>query len=133
MTSTDLLDSDGRSAQALRDAGLAVESRPRGALEVVVLHCLKDIRGIKWTDLPAEIKEYAEMRFHSAVPDDAPADPSPLKRKKYGAEDAYSIYGVDPEKGAIAVVRPDGYVGLIATLEEGSRVLAYLSKWIRQR
>lgn len=133
LTSTDLLDSDGRSAQALRDAGLAVEDRLQGALEIVVLHRLKDIRGINWIDLPPEVKKHAEMRFHSAVPDDVPTDPSPLKRKKYGAEDAYSIYGVDPEKGAMAVVRPDGYIGLIAALDEGSRVRAYLSKWIRQR
>ncbi|KAI0098138.1 FAD binding domain-containing protein [Nemania sp. FL0031] len=32
---------------------------------------------------------------------------------------AYEGYGVDPEEGALVVVRPDGYVGLVAGVEEG--------------
>ncbi|KAI1821625.1 FAD binding domain-containing protein [Xylaria intraflava] len=31
---------------------------------------------------------------------------------------AYEGYGVDPAKGALVVVRPDGYVGLVASIEE---------------
>jgi phenol 2-monooxygenase (NADPH) len=31
---------------------------------------------------------------------------------------AYEGYGVDPEEGALVVVRPDGYVGLVASVEE---------------
>ncbi|KAI1195322.1 FAD binding domain-containing protein [Nemania serpens] len=32
---------------------------------------------------------------------------------------AYEGYGVDAEKGALVIVRPDGYVGLVAGVEEG--------------
>ncbi|KAI0454681.1 FAD binding domain-containing protein [Xylaria acuta] len=31
---------------------------------------------------------------------------------------AYEGYGVDPEEGALVIVRPDGYVGLVASVEE---------------
>ncbi|KAI1080402.1 FAD binding domain-containing protein [Whalleya microplaca] len=34
---------------------------------------------------------------------------------------AYEGYGVDKERGALVVVRPDGYVGLVAGLEEEGR------------
>ena len=90
------------------------------------------IRGIEWDKLPPEIKKHAEMRFHSGLADYAPADPRPSRRKKYGAEDVYEIYGVNHEHGAMAVVRPDGYIGLIASLDEGSRVTGYLRRWIKQ-
>lgn len=32
---------------------------------------------------------------------------------------AYEGYGVCPDRGAVVVVRPDGYVGLVASLEDG--------------
>lgn len=35
-----------------------------------------------------------------------------------GGGRAYEGYGVDPEEGALVVVRPDGYVGLVASVEE---------------
>ncbi|KAI0202839.1 FAD binding domain-containing protein [Astrocystis sublimbata] len=31
---------------------------------------------------------------------------------------AYEGYGVDPEEGALVIVRPDGYVGLVTSIEE---------------
>lgn len=48
----------------------------------------------------------------------------------YDLEDAYQIYGVDPGKGALVVVRPDGYVGVVAHLKDVQRVDAYLSRLI---
>lgn len=46
----------------------------------------------------------------------------------YELEDAYRIYGVDPAHGALVVVRPDGYVGLITELSDIARVDTYLSR-----
>ncbi|BAE60182.1 unnamed protein product [Aspergillus oryzae RIB40] len=42
------------------------------------------------------------MRFHSG----------------YETDDIYAVYGVDPAQGALAVIRPDGYVGTIAALDD---------------
>ena len=46
-------------------------------------------------------------------------------------EDAYGVYGVSKERGAIAVVRPDGYVGCITSSEEVGRVEGYLRGCLR--
>lgn len=46
-------------------------------------------------------------------------------------EDAYKIYGVDPTEGALIVVRPDGYVGIVARLDEAVQVDEYLKGCIR--
>jgi phenol 2-monooxygenase len=35
---------------------------------------------------------------------------------------AYEKYGVDPEKGAVVVVRPDQYVAKILQLDDGNAV-----------
>lgn len=48
----------------------------------------------------------------------------------YELQDAYQIYGVDPAKGALVVVRPDGYVGVVAHLNDVGRVDAYLNRLI---
>jgi len=47
-------------------------------------------------------------------------------------QDAYKTYGVDPEKGALAVVRPDGYVGVIAGLGDTERIGEYLRGCLRE-
>ena len=46
-------------------------------------------------------------------------------------DDAYTIYGVDPAKGVLLVVRPDGYVGVVASLDDVQRVDRYLKSCIR--
>ena len=48
-------------------------------------------------------------------------------------QDAYSVYGVAKEKGAMVVVRPDGYVGCLGELgEDGlARVERYLRACLR--
>ncbi|KAE8326867.1 hypothetical protein BDV39DRAFT_176331 [Aspergillus sergii] len=51
------------------------------------------------------------MRFHSG----------------YEIDDVYAVYGVDPAQGALAVIRPDGYVGTIAALGDVSRIERYIA------
>ena len=43
-----------------------------------------------------------------------------------GEDDAYSIYGVPEHQGAIVVVRPDGYVGVVTHLWEVEQVFEHL-------
>ena len=43
-----------------------------------------------------------------------------------GIDDVYGIYGVNAREGTIAVVRPDGYVGLVTTLKDAKRVIGFL-------
>jgi hypothetical protein len=69
-----------------------------------------------WNDIPHEVKQYSEMAFYSG----------------YEMDDVYSIYRVDPSKGALAVVRPDGYVGILAELGDVQRIDNYLGAMIRR-
>jgi hypothetical protein len=62
------------------------------------------------------VKEQAEMSFYNG----------------YELEDVYRIYGVDPTKGAMVVVRPDGYVGTVAELGDSSRVERFLERIIKR-
>lgn len=68
-----------------------------------------------WQDIPHAVKEHSEMSFYSG----------------YEIDDVYATYGVDPEKGALAIVRPDGYVGVIASLADVNRAERYLEALIR--
>ncbi|KAK4498769.1 hypothetical protein PRZ48_009279 [Zasmidium cellare] len=81
--------------------------------------------GLPWRSLPPVIKARAEMRFHSARPNETPAGQLQNFRHALAAEDAYAIYGVDPCKGAIVAIRPDGYVGVVAALGDVSRIQRY--------
>jgi phenol 2-monooxygenase len=87
---------------------------PAGIIELVVLHALESNTFI-WTDIPEVVKAEAEMRFYNGTE----------------LENAYKIYGIDPEKGAVAVVRPDGYIGTVAGLADTSRIDAYLKGCLR--
>ena len=80
-----------------------------------MLHALKPNTFV-WKDIPNVVRVEAEMRFYNGTE----------------LEDAYSIYGVSPEKGALAVVRPDGYVGVIAELKDTDRVRTYLKGCLRE-
>lgn len=88
---------------------------PAGIIELVVLHALKSNTFI-WTDIPEAVKTHSEMRFYNGTE----------------LEDAYQIYGVDPGNGAIAIVRPDGYIGTIAELNDTERVGKYLKRCLRE-
>lgn len=47
-------------------------------------------------------------------------------------EDAYESYKVSKDKGAVVVVRPDGYVGTISHLESYQIVEAYFRRTLRE-
>ncbi|KAJ5688962.1 hypothetical protein N7462_003354 [Penicillium macrosclerotiorum] len=115
LASNDLLDRNSASAQALEAIALLAAKFPVSVIEQIVLHPSLH-RHFEWDDIPACVKQHAEMRFH---------DGSAL-------DDAYSIYGVDPARGALAVIRPDGYVGVVARLEDIARVEEYLKQCIRE-
>lgn len=68
-----------------------------------------------WGDIPKAVKEHSEMTFYNG----------------YEMDDVYGIYGVDPEKGAVAIVRPDGYIGIVASLTNITRAQRYLAALIR--
>ena len=42
----------------------------------------------------------------------------------------YEHYGIDPEKGAIVIVRPDGYVGMVAPLDNIQDVNEYFAAFM---
>jgi phenol 2-monooxygenase len=46
---------------------------------------------------------------------------------------AYSAYGIDRSAGAIVVVRPDGYVGLVAPIEDVGVLNTYFANFMIQR
>ena len=66
--------------------------------------------------MPAVVKYHSEMRFYNG----------------YAPSDAYKLYGVDPDAGALAVVRPDGYVGAVARLEDMGRIEEYLARCLKR-
>ncbi|KAJ5912822.1 hypothetical protein N7504_001705 [Penicillium tannophilum] len=114
LTSTDLLDRKSASAETLTRVSQLVSQFPASVVEQIILHPALD-RPFEWGDIPACVKQNAEMRFY---------DGSAL-------DDAYGIYGVDPAKGALAVIRPDGYVGVVVRLNEVVRGEDYLKGCIR--
>lgn len=114
LASQDLLDRDSVSAKALERTAMLVTKFPASTIEQIVLHPRLH-RSFEWGDIPACVKQTSEMRFY---------DGSALG-------DAYSIYGVDPAHGALAVIRPDGYVGVVAQLDDVRQVEDYLQACIR--
>lgn len=110
-TSLDLVQKEGRSAKSLTQVGQSIlPSFPAGTVELVVLHPFLE-RSFEWVDIPGTVKKLAEMRFHGPIDDSL-----------------YSTYGVDTNEGALVVVRPDGYVGVISSLVDVAQVDSYLSK-----
>jgi phenol 2-monooxygenase len=108
LASNDLLDRSGVTQPSLVSCIDIMQRFPAGTIDLVVLHPLKT--RFEWTDIPPNVKGVAEMRTYG------------LSRK----EDAYEIYGVCKDKGLIAVVRPDGYVGMLAPLSGPNEVEGYL-------
>src|ERR1700722_17200786 len=89
-TSNDLLSPTGTSASALHEISFLLRLFAAGIIELVALHTLPS-NSFAWTDIPVVVREEAEMTFYNGTE----------------LEDAYSVYGVNPERGAVAVVRPD--------------------------
>jgi phenol 2-monooxygenase len=79
-------------------------------IEIVVIHPPLP-NSFVWKDIPTTVKKHSEMRFYGAETDTV-----------------YNTYGVSQNRGAIAVVRPDGYVGLVAGLSGTSLAEEYLSR-----
>jgi phenol 2-monooxygenase len=107
-TSNDLLDKSGVSQSSLQSCSEIVQRFPEGTIDLVFLHSLKT--RFEWTDIPPSVKQLAEMRTYG------------LSRK----EDAYEVYGVSKDEGLVAVVRPDGYVGMLAMLSSTEEVEEFL-------
>jgi phenol 2-monooxygenase len=107
LASNDLLDTLGSSQSALVSCVENIQQFPAGMIDLVVIHPLA--KRFEWTDIPSDVKEVAEMRVYG------------LSNK----EDAYEIYGISKDGGIIAVVRPDGYVGMLAPLSGSALVEAY--------
>lgn len=70
----------------------------------------------EWTDIPRSVKRLAEMGTYGIA----------------NHEDAYEVYGVSKDKGAVVVVRPDGYVGTISHLDSYEIVDAYFKRTVRE-
>ncbi|KAJ9367457.1 hypothetical protein DTO282E5_7830 [Paecilomyces variotii] len=116
LTSDDLLDPHGESAKALSALSTSIISRsPSSLIEQIVIHPKLPQDVFDWKDILPEIKLHSEMRFYSG----------------FAIDDAYATYGIDPKKGAIVAVRPDGYVGAIAALEDTERVKNYIGRCVR--
>jgi phenol 2-monooxygenase len=110
-TATDLTTPNGMSARALDTICNAVlPTFPPSTIELVVVHPSKT-RVFEWSDVPECVKKNAEMSFHGPV-----------------EGDLYGTYGVREGSGAVAVIRPDGYVGQIKALVDAGDIVAYLSK-----
>lgn len=114
LTSSDLLNPEGTSARTLVALGAIIPQFPQSVLEQVVIHP-KLGKDFMWNDIPREVKQYSEMSFYSG----------------YELDDVYGTFGVDPAQGALAIVRPDGYVGIVAELGDDKRVEQYLKTLIR--
>ena len=114
LTSRDLLDSTGASQAALRSAESTLSRYPQGVIDLIVIHPLP--QRFEWTDVPRFVKRVAEMRTYG------------IARK----EDAYEVYGVSKEQGAVSVVRPDGYVGTISELASFQTFVEYFKRNLRE-
>ena len=108
LASNDFIDKSGVSQLSLISCSKIIEHFPAGTIDLVVIHPLK--KRFEWTEIPASVKQLAEMRTYG------------LSQK----EDAYEIYGVSQDEGRIAVIRPDGYIGTVATLSGTVQVEEYL-------
>ncbi|KAL2821312.1 thioredoxin-like protein [Aspergillus cavernicola] len=113
LLSSDLLDLNGVSATALNSIAALVPQYPPSLLEQIIIY--PRLPGeVTWDNIPSCVKEQAEMTFYNG----------------HDLDDAYQIYGIDPTHGALVVIRPDGYVGIIAELGDTSRVEGYLSRLV---
>mgnify|MGYP003624092549 CR=1 FL=1 len=108
-TSNDLVEKTGASQLALLSCIETIQHFPAGLINLMVLNSLT--KRFEWHDLPSAMKEVAEMRTYG------------LSKK----EDVYEIYGVSKDQGLIAVVRPDGYIGIITPLVGAASVKDYFS------
>jgi len=75
---------------------------------------------VNYTDLPEAFRPH----WSKVLLDDTDM----FKRAGGGG---YERYGVDPERGAVIVVRPDGYVGIVAPYENVEDLEAYFEPFLK--
>jgi phenol 2-monooxygenase len=80
---------------------------PAGVIELLIMYPPRQDR-FEWVDLPDCVKRDAEMRTFGTT------------------EEVYNKYGVNTARGAVVVVRPDGYVGTICAIENTEGLMRYL-------
>jgi len=107
LANNDLLDSSGVSQSSLQSCIDIIQKFPAGIIELLILHPIG--KRFEWSDLPSNMKGLAEMRTYGLAK----------------GQDAYEVYGVSKDKGIIAVVRPDGYVGMLTPLSDAKSVEDY--------
>ncbi|PKY00671.1 hypothetical protein P168DRAFT_243245 [Aspergillus campestris IBT 28561] len=116
LASSDLLDPQGTSSQTLKYLTESLlPSYAPSTIEMVAVHPGLPSR-LNLNALPSRVKQYCEMSFY---------DGSKI-------DDAYQIFGVDNKRGVLAVVRPDGYVGVVAELGDVGRIDDYLQKCVQR-
>ena len=98
----------------MHSAEATLSRHMRGVIDLIVIHPLQ--QRFEWTDIPRSVKQLAEMRTYGIA-------------KK---EDAYKVYGVCKDEGAVVIVRPDGYVGTISHLGSYEIVNAYFKRTLRE-
>jgi phenol 2-monooxygenase len=107
-TTQDLISPTGSSATCLvRLCDSTIPQYPKGALRLLILYPPLKKR-FEWAELPACVKRDAEMTTFVAT------------------EEVYNKYGVNPARGVVAVVRPDGYVGTMCAIEDSEGLTQYL-------
>jgi phenol 2-monooxygenase len=115
LASNDLLEPHGTSQKALQSCSKILADFPSGVIDLVVLQPLT--ARFEWTHIPSCVKELAEMKTYSLA-----------KR-----EDAYGIYGINKEEGALVVIRPDGYVGVLGRLDAPGLAEGYFEGCLRKK
>lgn len=93
-----------------RLATALVPRYPKGSVHPVIVFPGSEMADVDWSIFPEAIQKSMEMDVFGAT------------------NDTYVLYGIDPEEGAIAVVRPDQFVGTIASLADLEKITAYLDR-----
>ena len=64
--------------------------------------------------------------------DSLPAPLNSWKYRIYSDKDSsvHTSLGVDPEVGAMALVRPDGFISIVTGLDEGRKITSFMTKYL---
>lgn len=78
-----------------------------------------ELRGLTFMDVPLALRPHWSKVLRD-------------QKDTRGAQggDAYATFGIDTQAGAIICVRPDGYVGMVAPLDQADSVAAYFSSFM---
>ncbi|TGZ79527.1 hypothetical protein EX30DRAFT_359517 [Ascodesmis nigricans] len=87
------------------------------AIQTLTVHCAPRTE-VELDDFPRALRP--EHDYWSLYVDDVPHHEPHTK--------CYEQYGVDPKRGCVVVIRPDGYVGYVGDLEDTEEVEKYFSQ-----